>query len=74
MAYPSTLDTFSGTTAQGTSLLTSPDHAADHRTLGSAASALEQKIGVGVGTPKANYALIGQGNGTSTWGTVWNNA
>ena len=74
MAYPSTLDTFSGTATQGTSLLTSPDHAADHRTLGSAANALEQKLGVGVGTPKADYALIGQGNGTSTWGTVWNNA
>lgn len=72
--YPTNLDTFSGTTATGTSLLSSPDHAADHRILGTAAYALEQKVGVGAGTPKLDYALIGTGNGTSVWGTVWNNA
>lgn len=71
MAYPSSLDTFAGTTAQGTNLLTSPDHAADHRTLGSAAAALEQKLGIGSGTPKANYILTGTGNGTAVWGTEW---
>jgi hypothetical protein len=74
MAFPTSLDTFPGTVAQGTSLISSPDHASDHRTLGSAAYALEQKLGIGSGTPTANKVLIGSGNGTSIWGTEWDNA
>lgn len=50
MAYPTSLDTFLGTTAAGTSLLTSPDHALDHRTLGSAAAAIETVLGTTAGT------------------------
>ena len=74
MAFPSSYDTFLGTTAQGTSLLSSPDHSLDHRTLGSAAAALELKIGVGVSTPTVNKILIGSGVGTATWTTEWDNA
>lgn len=70
MAFPSDLDTFNGTTAQGTSTLSSPDHALDHRTLGSAALALESKVGVGAGSPTLNRILVGDGNGTATWGTL----
>lgn len=73
MSYPSSIDTFAGTTAQGTSLLSSPDHALDHRTLGSAASALETKIGLSAGTPVLDKVLVGSGNGTSIWGSVVNN-
>jgi hypothetical protein len=73
MAFPSGLDTFLGTTAQGTSLLTSPDHGLDHRTLGSALSGVETKIGIGASTPAAGKVLVGSGAGTSAWNTTWNN-
>lgn len=57
MAYPASLDTFSGTTAQGTSTLSSPDHALDHRALGSAVGTIEQVIGTTNGTNIAmNFA------------------
>lgn len=72
MAYPSTTDTFSN--PQGTTLVATDDHAAQHRTEGSAIVSLENKVGLGSGTPKLDYALIGSGNGTSLWGTAWNNA
>lgn len=49
MAYPNTYDSFLGTTAQGTSALTSPDHALDHRTLGSALSSVEHTLGTNPG-------------------------
>lgn len=58
MAYPASLSTFSGTTAQGTSTLSSPDHALDHRTLGSAVGTIEQVIGTTAGTAIAmNFAV-----------------
>jgi hypothetical protein len=50
MAFPSTIDTFAGTTAQGTSLLTAPDHSLDHRTLGSATYGIEGNLGTNSGT------------------------
>lgn len=51
MPFPNTLDTFSGTTAQGTSLLaTSPDHAGDHRLIGSNLFGLTRFLGVSGGT------------------------
>lgn len=50
MAYPASFDTFNGTTATGTSLLSSPDHAADHRALGSAAGSLQGVVGTTSGT------------------------
>lgn len=70
MSWPTSFDTFSGTTAQGGSLLTAPDHAQDHRTLGSFAGTAENIIGLGVGTPKVNTFLQGIGGGSSQWGTV----
>jgi len=70
MSFPSSLDA-PDTTMQGTSLVTSPDHAANHRTLGSAVISVETKLGIGSGTPKAGYILSGIGNGTSSWGTEW---
>lgn len=57
MAYPASIDTFAGTAAQGTSLLTSPDHSQDHRMLGSAAGAIEAVLGTTSGTSIAkNFA------------------
>lgn len=50
MAFPSSIDTFNGTTAQGTSTLASPDHALDHRTLGSAVGTVEAILGTNAGT------------------------
>lgn len=70
MSFPSTFDIFSGTTAQGTSLLVTPDHAADHRTLGSAAATLENKLGLGTTTPSLNTFLLGGLGTSSSWGTA----
>jgi len=72
MAYPATIDA-PDTTMQGGSLLSTNDHATDHRLLGSAVINLETKLGVGSGSAAANQILVGQGAGTSSWGTVWNN-
>lgn len=65
MAYPSTI--LSNTNPSGTSLLTSPDHAAMHSTVNTDLTATETKLGLGAGTPTANTFLYGAGNGTSTW-------
>lgn len=43
--YPSAIDTPGGTVAQGGSLLTTPDHAQDHRVLGSAVIGIETFLG-----------------------------
>lgn len=74
MSFPSSIDAPGGTAAQGTNLLTSPDHSLDHRTLGSAVIAIENKLGINSGSAALNQVLIGQGAGSSTWGSVWNNA
>lgn len=42
--YPASPDTFPGTTAQGGSLLTAPDHAADHRLIGSSLNIIENTV------------------------------
>lgn len=73
MSYPSTIDS-PDTTMQGGSLLATNDHAANHRTLGSAIVAIENKVGVGSGSAAANQALIGNGAGQSSWTSTWNNA
>jgi len=57
MAYPSSLDTF-GTPA-GTSVLGSPDHALDHRTLGSSVGTIQQVIGTNSGTAIAMNFIAG---------------
>ena len=72
MAYPTTIDAPGGTAATGTTLLANVDHALDHRTLGSAVIAIENKLGVGSGSASANQILVGSGAGTATWGTTWN--
>lgn len=59
MAYPSSLDTFNGTTAAGTSTLSNPDHALDHRNLGSAVGTIEQVIGTTLGTAIAKNFAVG---------------
>lgn len=65
ITYPSSLDSF--TNPSGTSLVTSPDHAQQHSDANDAIEALEQKVGLGAGTPVANRLLWGTGNGTSGW-------
>lgn len=72
MPYPTSLDTFIA--PSGTSLLTSPDHGNLHSVAGSAINNIEQKIGLGAGTPTTtNKLLVGSGNGTSAWGGTVNN-
>lgn len=73
MAYPNSIDAPGGTAAQGTSLLAVIDHSLDHRTLGSAVVALENKVGLGLGSAGANQLFIGSGAGTSGWNQQWNN-
>lgn len=65
MAYPSTI--LNNTNPTGSDLLTSPDHASLHSTINTDVTALEQKLGLGAGTPTANKILYGVGNGTSSW-------
>ena len=69
MAYPNTIDN-PDVTMQGGSLVATNDHALDHRQLGSAVIAIENKLGVGVGSAAANQILVGSGAGTATWGSV----
>ncbi len=54
MPFPGNIDSFAGTAATGTSPLNSPDHAADHRSLGSALIAVEQLLG----TTSASNGLL----------------
>lgn len=71
--FPSTKQTF--TDPSGSSQLSSgPDHATLHTTMNDTVEAIQDKIGVGSGTPTAtNKLLVGSGNGTATWvGTVNN--
>ncbi len=72
MAYPTDLDSY--TAPSGTSLLSSPDHADLHARGGSAIISLETKLGLSAGSPVVDKILVGSGNGTSAWGTTWNNA
>lgn len=58
MAYPSSLDTF-GVPA-GTSTLSNPDHALEHRTLGSAVGTIERLIGTTQGTNMMRDFAAGQ--------------
>lgn len=50
MSYPSSIDSFVGTVAQGTTTLAGNDHALDHRQLGSASFAIETVLGTTAGT------------------------
>lgn len=71
MAFPSTI--LGNTNPAGTSLLTSPDHAAQHSTVNSDLTAVEQKLGLGAGTPTTtNKLLVATGNGTAVWGGTVN--
>lgn len=69
--FPGALDSL--TNPSGTSLVTSPDHAAQHANVNDAMEAVEAKLGVGASTPTLNRILKGAGNGTSTWGTTLDN-
>jgi hypothetical protein len=70
MDYPTSVDSF--TVVNGTTLL-STGHADLHNQVGSAVIALENKVGLGAGTPTLNKVLVGSGNGTAVWGTVIDN-
>lgn len=70
-SFPSTIVTY--TNPAGTNLVISPDHAAMHTSENNEIIAVETKVGVGSGTPTLNKILIGSGNGTSVWGTEWDN-
>jgi len=63
--YPTSLDTY--TPVAGTSLVASADHAAMHNNVGSISISLENKIGIGSGTPTTGGLLYSPGNGTSSW-------
>jgi len=71
--FPASLDTF--TNPAGTTLLADPTalHNVQHTNANDAILALEQKLGVGVGTPVLNKILVGSGNGTAVWGTSVSN-
>ncbi len=71
MAYPSSIDA-PDVTMQGGSFLATNDHALNHRVLGSAVIATENKLGIGAGSAAANKILVGSGAGTSAWGQTWN--
>jgi hypothetical protein len=73
MSFPSSIDA-PDITMQGGSFVAINDHAQDHRLLGSAVIQLENKVGIGAGSASLNQILVGQGAGTATWGTVWNQA
>lgn len=72
MSYPAALDSY--TPPAGTSPLTSPDHAGQHASFGSAIVNIENKLGIGNGSAAANQILVGSGAGTAQWGSVWNSA
>lgn len=73
MAYPSTIDS-PDVSMQGTTLFATEDHANQHRTVGSAVIAIENKLGIGSGSAALNQILVGSGIGTAAWGSVWTNA
>lgn len=71
--YPGTIQTF--TDPAGTSPLTSPDHAGLHTNINDTMEAVQTRLGVGAGTPTAtNLLLVGNGNGTASWGGTVNGA
>lgn len=70
--YPTSLDTL--TNPVGTNTLDSPDHAGQHSDINDIGEALQVKVGVSAGSPVADRAFVGSGNGTSGWTTTWNNA
>jgi hypothetical protein len=73
MTYATTI--LANSDPAGTSLLTSPDHAAQHSTVNDDLTQVELKIGLGAGSPTtANMLLVATGNGTSVWGGTVNNA
>lgn len=69
--YPGSKQTF--TDPSGTSLLTNPDHAGLHADMNDTMEAVQDKLGVGSGTPTSGRILTGTGNGTSSWGTSYDN-
>ena len=73
IVYPGTLDSFGN--PAGTTLLADASylHNVQHSDANDAIEALETKVGLGVGTPTANNILVGSGNGTAIWGSVWTN-
>lgn len=72
--FPTSLDAFGN--PAGTTLLADPAylHNQQHSDVNDATEALEAKVGLGAGTPIVNNILVGNWNGTATWGTVWNGA
>jgi hypothetical protein len=72
MAYPSTITSYTASSSAGTNLLSAPDHNLDHQELRASVIAVENKLGLSAGSAAANQLLVGQGAGTSTWGSVVN--
>jgi hypothetical protein len=72
MSFPSSIDA-PDTTMQGTTLFTGDDHSLQHRTVATGLIAVENKLGLGVGSATLNQILVGSGAGTATWGTTVNN-
>lgn len=67
--FPSSLDSF--TNPAGTTLLSDASalHNVQHSNANDAIRALEQKVGIGAGTPDSGKVFVGSGAGTSSWGT-----
>lgn len=68
-SFPSSIVSY--TNPSGTSPVTSPDHAAMHTSENNEIIQIEQKLGIGVGTPTAGKILTSTGNGTSVWSQEW---
>ncbi len=69
MAFPSSIDI--DTPSSGTTLVASDDHSNRHNIVGTAITAIENKLGLGAGSAVANQILVGSGAGTSSWNGEW---
>ncbi len=68
MAFPTTI--YSQTNPSASDTLNNPSHSGQHIATNNDLVAIEQKLGLGAGTPTSGAMLYGTGNGTSSWGTA----
>jgi hypothetical protein len=67
-SFPSSIPSYNGFTSTHT--LQQDTHAAQHNAEQADIGALATKVGTGASTPTDGFVLVGNGNGTSTWGQV----
>lgn len=68
MPFPSSIPSYTGFTSNET--LQAAGHAAQHNQEQGDIVGLATKLGTGVSIPTSTSALVGNGNGTSTWGQI----